>query len=58
MNKLEIGDLVKTYSNDGEIVFSPVITFLDQDIDYKGYFPTVIVNFHFALIPRFLCTCS
>ena len=38
MNELEIGDLVKTYSNDGEIVFSPVITFLDQDIDYKGYF--------------------
>ncbi|XP_029193422.2 desert hedgehog protein-like [Acropora millepora] len=41
MNKLEIGDLVKTYSNDGEIVFSPVITFLDQDIDYKGHYYTI-----------------
>ena len=36
MNELAIGDLVKTYSKDGEVLFSPVVTFLDQMPNYRG----------------------
>ncbi|XP_068740613.1 uncharacterized protein [Montipora capricornis] len=41
MNELDVGDLVKTYSKEGEVKFSPVITFLDQDVDYKGHYYTI-----------------
>ena len=36
MNEVAIGDMVKTYSKDGEVLFSPVVTFLDQMPNYRG----------------------
>lgn len=36
ISDLAIGDTVKTFTKNGEVVFSPVITFLDQNPDYKG----------------------
>ena len=33
---LAIGDTVKTFTKEGQVVFSPVITFLEQEPDYKG----------------------
>lgn len=36
ISELAIGDTVKTFTKKGEVVFSPVITFLDQTPDYKG----------------------
>ena len=55
MNELDVGDLVKTYSKAGEVKFSPVITFLDQDVDYKGYLLNLlicvlqVVQFHVSI---------
>lgn len=36
ISDLDIGDTVKTFTKKGQVVFSPVITFLDQESDYKG----------------------
>lgn len=36
ISDLAIGDTVKTFTKKGQVVFSPVITFLEQDHDYKG----------------------
>ena len=36
ISDLAIGDTVKTFTKKGQVVFSPVITFLEQDPDYKG----------------------
>lgn len=36
MSEVGIGDLLKTYTKKGEVVFSPVVTFLDQMPEYKG----------------------
>lgn len=36
ISDLAIGDTVKTVTKKGQIVFSPVITFLEQEPDYKG----------------------
>jgi len=41
MSSVRIGDLVKTYSKEGEVMFSPVVTFLDQMPDYKGHYYTI-----------------
>lgn len=36
ISELAIGDTVKTFSRGGEVVFSHVVTFLDQAPDHKG----------------------
>ena len=36
ISELAIGDTVKTFTKNGAVVFSPVITFLEQAPDYKG----------------------
>lgn len=36
ISDLAIGDTVKTFTKKGQVVFSPVITFLEQDPEYKG----------------------
>lgn len=41
ISELAIGDTVKTFSKGGEIIFSPVVTFLDQAPDYKGHYYTI-----------------
>ncbi|XP_078356037.1 tiggy-winkle hedgehog protein-like [Oculina patagonica] len=41
ISDLAIGDTVKTFTKNGEVVFSPVITFLDQNPDYKGHYYTI-----------------
>lgn len=46
MNEIAIGDLVKTYSKDGEVLFSPVVTFLDQMPNYRGDFYSITTIFN------------
>lgn len=41
MNKVNIGDLVKTYSKEGDVMFSPVVTFLHQMPDFRGDYYTI-----------------
>ena len=36
MGSLKIGDRVKTLTAEGRVVYSPVVTFLDQMPDYGG----------------------
>ena len=47
MKDVKIGDLVKTFAADGKIVFSPVVTFLDQVPDYGGIF---FLSFFFSFV--------
>lgn len=36
ISDVAIGDTVKTFTKKGQVVFSPVITFLEQEPDYNG----------------------